>query len=405
MVKKTVIYIISPRSALSIKPGRKISSIIELWSKKYNLITFFGGDILNSGKSTESIYGNYTGNEKSYRKSKLLEPLIHTVSEIKDIIHNIQSYYFLKKQYSNKNIKLVWERSSRLHFAGLIFAKKYNIPYVLEWKDNLINYKCSLLKPIALYFERYKCNQADIIVVESNILKQMLMCKGISSDKIEIAYNAADSNDFSRDLELGQLYRKSISIPNGMLLIGYLGSYAFYHDSMRLILAVEILKKRGYENKIKFLLVGNGKDYKKCLFSAKEKDLLNNILLIKDAVRKEDVPRILSAIDISILPGSTDIICPIKVLEYMSAQTATIVPDYPCNREIIDDGVNGLFFKPKDEIDLANKIELLILNPNFISILGVNAKQTVKDKFSWQATWGEVLDVVLEKLTRSSYAN
>jgi len=397
MARKKIIYIISPRSAFSNNPGRKISSIINLWKKKYEIITFFGGDILKKTPLLESSYGNVNTYEKSYRKFILLKPLVHTVSEMKDIIHNVHSYFFLKKQYKNENISLVWERSSRLHFAGLIYAKKYKLPYVLEWKDNLINYKFSFLKPIALYFESYKCKQANYIVVESHVLKNKLSKNGVNLKKIIVAHNASDTLAFVKNDFAGQKYRESLGIDKNIYLIGYLGSYAFYHDTIRLILAIDILKKKGYINKIKFLMVGNGKEYKQCVEVAKEKKLLNNILIMREAVPKEIVPNILSAIDISVLPGSTDIISPIKILEYMASETAVIVPNYQCNKEVVINKINGLLFEPKNEIDLANKIELLIKNPKDIESYGKNARETVIKDFSWENTWGKALENIIGK--------
>ena len=397
MARKKIIYIISPRSAYSSNPGRKIASIIELWKKKYDVITFFGGDLLGNTPPSISNYGNASVYEKSYRKSALLEPLVHTASELKDIVHNIRSYNFLKKQYKDEKIDLVWERSSRLHFAGLLYAKKHKLPYVLEWKDNLVNYKFSFLKPIALYFERYKCEQADKIVVESHVLKDALSKEGIDSNKIIVAHNASDSSVFIRDEKEGAKYRDSLGIDKETILIGYLGSYAFYHDAVRLVLAAKILKERGYENKIKFLMVGNGKEYKECLDAATKTEVLETILIMKEAVPKEEVPKILSAIDISVLPGSTDIISPIKVLEYMASETAVVVPDYSCNREVITNNTDGLLFEPKNEMDLADKIESLLLKPERIKAFGKKAKETVAENFSWESTWGHALDDILQE--------
>jgi glycosyltransferase involved in cell wall biosynthesis len=401
MVRKKIIYIVSPRSAFSSNPGRKISSIIELWKKKYEVIVFFGGDILGVTPPVISNYGNASTYEKSYRKSVILEPLVHTISEFKDIIHNIKSYRFLNEKYGNEKINLIWERSSRLHFSGLLFAKKHKIPYILEWKDNLINYKFSFFKPAALYFERYKCNQADKIVVESQVLKGMLVKQGFLAGKIDVAYNASDGVEFNLNLKDRGFYRRNLKVSDDVILIGYLGSYAFYHDTVRLILAAEILKGRGYENKIKFILVGNGKEYQDCLAKAKEKKLLNNILLMKQSVPKEEVPKILSAIDISILPGSTDIICPIKILEYMATETAVILPNYRCNKEVVTDNKDGLFFEPKNERDLADKIELLLLKPELIHLFSNQARNTVVNKFSWEKTWGRVLDKYIENFNTS----
>ena len=133
----------------------------------------------------------------------------------------------------------------------------------------------------------------------------------------------------------------------------------------------------------------------------KSKKLLNNILLMKQSVPKEEVPKILSAIDISILPGSTDIICPIKILEYMATETAVILPNYRCNKEVVTDNKDGLFFEPKNERDLADKIELLLLKPELIHLFSNQARNTVVNKFSWEKTWGRVLDKYIENFNTS----
>jgi glycosyltransferase involved in cell wall biosynthesis len=133
-----------------------------------------------------------------------------------------------------------------------------------------------------------------------------------------------------------------------------------------------------------------------CLLALRRNPSL--IYLAKRLVTVFNVPKILSAIDISILPGSTDIICPIKILEYMAAETAVILPDYPCNREVVTDNKNGLFFEPKNETALADKIELLLLKPELIHLFSNQARNTVVNKFSWEKTWGRVLDKWIENL-------
>src|SRR5690606_28653842 len=99
---------------------------------------------------------------------------------------------------------------------------------------------------------------------------------------------------------------------------------------------------------IKFVLVGNGQDYNLCKSIAERYGILDNGLLMLDGVPKEKVPGILSSIDISVLPGSTDIICPIKIMEYMASETALVAPDYPCNREVVTHEETGLLFTPNN---------------------------------------------------------
>lgn len=400
MARKKLIYIISPRSAYSWNPGRKISSIIALWSKKYALTTFFGGDLINPDVNESVQYGNANIHKKSYNNYKILEPLVHTYSEIKDIVHNIKSYKFLLKKYKAESFNLVWERSSRLHFAGLLYAKKHNLPYVLEWKDNLINYKFSLLKYLALYFEDYKCKKADKIVVESYVLKDMLTNMGYDSKKILVAHNAADSKVFSRDENEGKNYRQKVNIDPSSIVVGYLGSYAFYHNALLLIKAAKIVKERNLKVPIVFLMVGDGLDYQKCKDYAEQQGITERFLKFEPPVKKEDVPKILSAVDIAVLPGSTKIISPIKILEYMSNGAAIIVPDYQCNNEIVNSD-NGMLFEPDNESDLAENIIKLAQDKDLTLNLAKNGVFSAAEKYNWENTWGATLDSIVEDINNT----
>lgn len=392
-----IIYNISGRNFKEKSLGRKIYEVITCWKRNHNIEVICGGDIGQKEEaSTSTSYGNANHYNQSYRKNKLLEPLVHSVSEIKDIIHDKKMYEAICEKYDNQDIKLVWERSSRLHYAGYRYAKKRGVPFVLEWKDHLIDYKFSLLKPFAQFIENYKNKNADYLVVESNVLREQLAKEGVDKNKILVAYNAVNADEFKPSEEYRTEFRNFLNIDENCTLVGYLGSYAFYHDTKRLILAANIIKKSGVKN-IKILLVGNGKEFKECYELAKELNLLEDMVIFKEGIPKEQVPKVLSALDISILPGSTDIICPIKVFEYMAAQTLCIVPNYDCNKEVIEDGVDGVLFKPFDEKDLADKIVNLHEHPQNLKQMAKNARVHAQQKFTWENTWAKVMNEIVQK--------
>jgi glycosyltransferase involved in cell wall biosynthesis len=114
-----------------------------------------------------------------------------------------------------------------------------------------------------------------------------------------------------------------------------------------------------------------------------------------NGVEKEKVPSILSVIDISVLPGSTDIICPIKIMEYMAAETAVIAPDYNCNREIIIDKINGVLFKPADLKNLIDQILFLLTDDKKRIEIAKQGQDYVRDNLIWEQTWGSVLKNIL----------
>lgn len=142
-------------------------------------------------------------------------------------------------------------------------------------------------------------------------------------------------------------------------------------------------------------MVGQGQEYPKARRIALQRGLLDTILIMKPIVPADKVPSILAALDIAVLPGSTDIICPIKIQEYMASELPTLAPDYSCNREVVDDGKNGMLFTPKNERALAEKISILANDDELRSRLGKEARQEVQRRFTWGKTWGAALECIL----------
>jgi glycosyltransferase involved in cell wall biosynthesis len=396
MKKYKILYNITGRGFHRHSLGRKISEVIGSWKNdKYNVDVVCGGDIDSDYLDNKiSSYGSMDFHQQSFRRNKFLVPFINSYSELKDIFHDKKLLQYLNNNFKNKKIDLVWERNSRLHRSGYLFAKENGIPFVFEWMDNLMQYKFSLFRPYALWIEKFKEKNADYIVVVSEVLKNELIKKGIDKDKIKVVYNGVNPNEFKPSKSFRESYRSSIGISNEVIVVGYLGSFAFYHDTERLIYAAQIVKEQGIEN-IKFLLVGSGKEYQKCYDLAKNLGLIDNTVIFKDGVPKEKVPEVLAAIDISVLPGSTDIICPIKVFEYMAVQTVSLVPDYACNREVISNNSNGVLFTPHDEKNLASKIMDLVQNKEFMESIGKNARKTVMEKYTWDKTWERLMDEII----------
>ena len=402
-MKIKVLYVISGRSFYSSKPGRKISSIVKCWRRiGYDVKCIFGGDLYLNADSkehniNENSYGNVDYYNAWYRNYVLLKPFVNTVSEFRDIQHDNKLKRELRFLIEEWKPNLIWERSCRLHISGITQAQEYNIPYVLEWKDHLLDYGLSLLKPYATYVENKKNKLSSNIVIESAVLKRQLAASSLNENKIQIALNAVEKSEFSGKASAdAENIKQTLHISSNKIVIGYMGSYAFYHDVERLVLAAKMLEKENLP--VKFLLVGVGKHYEECLALAKSLNLESEYFSFHEPVSSSQVPSYLNVFDIAVLPGSTDIICPIKIQEYMAAGLPVVLPDYECNREVISEGIEGRFFKPFSEDSLAEVLRYLIENSSARQKMGVAGAALSGENFSWEATWGKALNTVIGKL-------
>ena len=73
---------------------------------------------------------------------------------------------------------------------------------------------------------------------------------------------------------------------------------------------------------------------------------------------------------------------PLKVLEYMALGKTIVAADLPGVRDLIQNGVNGLLFKPGDVNDLCRALEKAIGNQELRSRLGVQARRDA-EKYRW----------------------
>ncbi len=393
-----VLYFSSGRSFSTAAPPRKIPAIVNCWRKQgHNVELVYGGD-LPGGLNGTGAPPRASGERLPwYRRTSLLAPMANTISERRDIEHNCQCIDHLRKVTELQPFDLIWERSSRLHDAGLVVARERGLPYVLEWKDHLIEYRLSLYHGRAVAAENRKNQSSDSLVVESGVLRDQLAADGVDREKIIVAHNAVDPGLFRRDEAVRRATRSKLGIADDEVLAGYLGGYQFYHDTVRLVLAADLLRVQG-QRKIKILMIGNGTEYFETRRVAEKLGLLEyDGFMMKPRIPESEVPGVLAALDVAVLPGSTDIICPIKVQEYMAAELPTVLPDYPANREVVDHGETGLSFRPRDGHALAEALRSLADNQDHCRRMGKRARCVVCERFTWEKTWGAALTSALER--------
>ncbi len=392
-----IFYVCGGRNFTVARLGNKIANVVRSWRELgLDVSHVCGGDVEAGGVVAESAataYGAQAHYAPWYRSHPALAPLRHSLSEWRDMKHDRLMEAELLSLSETARPALICERSARLHKAGLTVARHLKVPYVLEWKDNLVNYGPSLFRAQALRVEAEKERDADWIIVESQVLKDQLVGEGQDPGKILVAHNAVDSARFAHRPDERERFRQSIGVDDDCVLVGYLGSYAWYHDTPLLVEAAAKLRSR-LQDRLRIVLVGAGRDRPACQALVEQRGLSGTVIF-QDPVSPDEVPNVLSGLDVAALPGSTDIICPIKIQEYMAAGLPTVAPDYDCNREVLEDGRFGWLFRPGDATDLADKLARLTEDAAMRRRMGEAARQSVVERFSWEATWSAAMRKIL----------
>lgn len=137
-----------------------------------------------------------------------------------------------------------------------------------------------------------------------------------------------------------------------------------------LIEAIELVKKRGLEIECDF--VGKWFDVDEYTFEAlvQQKDL-SKCVHAHGAQYGSDRDRFYKNADIFVFP-SHDEAFPLVLLEAMQYELPVISTDVAAIPEIVENEITGLVFPKKDIINLANKIETLVDNPDKRKEMGFN---------------------------------
>jgi glycosyltransferase involved in cell wall biosynthesis len=375
MNKSGVIYSASARSFTSNRPIQKMLGVIMGIRKAgVNVIFIGGGDVYPRKYYSASMGGNSVGHSLKNRGW-----LKESISEFIDILHDIIYFFYLLPIFIKKPNAILLERSSRLHISPIILAKLFRRQILLEWKDHLVDYDASLFLKWALFIEDLKIKFSDHVIVESKILQSILQIN-YPATSFYVAFNAVELEEFDEKSLLKSSEKKIDFL--------YAGGYADYHNMLCLVDAVHILTQKKVS--IKLVCVGNGPHR----LEMEEKVASYGLSQYFDFVESKpysELTQIYKQASFGVLPGCTDIICPIKVMEYMGFGLVPIIPDYGCNREILN-GDSAFYFHPNNPESfsevLSRCLDFLNTSKDYIDSISLMNFQTAKDRLNWVSTWG-----------------
>lgn len=299
--------------------------------------------------------------------------------------------------------------SHHVGICGYKVARQFKIPFVYEmrglWEDTRVA-KGELKEDSFRYKynknrETFLAANADRVFVISENLREDLVKRGISFEKITVIPNGVDRHDFSPS------YKNNLRIKHnlqGSVILGYIGSLSKY-ESLDLLL--EVMSHFVNRKKmVKGLIVGYGPEFNNLI-------QLSNKLGIQDNIRftgrisPNAVREYYSLIDIFILTRCSgrevNLVTPLKPFEAMEAGNCLLLSDLPALKEIIEDNVTGLLYKESDKYDLISKCELLIEDDSLRRRLGKAARTWVLENRRWDSVVRKYLPHYNRLLNRKSY--
>jgi len=196
---------------------------------------------------------------------------------------------------------------------------------------------------------------ADKVIAVTNAFKENLIDRGIEKEKIEVITNGSNKELFY-PRKKDKVLLKELGL-EGKFIVGYIGTHGMAHS---LDFIVKSMLEVG-DTTVHFLFIGDGA-MKKMIVNVAYDLALDNITFL-DTVKKEEVPRYLSIVDVSLVPLKKEknfkAVIPSKIFEAAAMGKPTLLGVEGEAQEIIERYHAGLCFEPENKKDLLKKINLI----------------------------------------------
>ena len=319
----------------------------------------------------EEAFGTYAMEDYAVRSAY---SLLRTAMELRpDIIHAASNH--------------------SVGFPAAMVARALNIPFVYEmrglWalsraaKDDA--YRRGDRFRLEMALERQVAHAADHVIAITDGLRAQLIEWGIPKEKISLAPNCVDAEQFTVQPRNEQLERSLML--NGKVVIGYVGSLVKYEGLNLLLEAVAMLPQM-LRNNLAVLVVGDGT--MRSQLEQQAHDLgLSHMVQFTGKVPMEEVNDYYSLIDIAPFPRISAEVCemisPLKPLEAMAMGSVVLASNVRAIAEHVIANKNGLLFEKENAQDLADKLSMLIQHPSMVLELSRAGRSWVENRRSWKS--------------------
>ncbi len=230
------------------------------------------------------------------------------------------------------------------------------------------------------------------LAISKVIRKNLIDTTPLSSEKIVVLHNGVSTDRFNPGNYSGEKLRREFGIGTNEIVIGMTARFTPGKGYEELIKAAKILKKK-FSN-LKYLLVGEasrGEDeyFNKIKKMTRDSGIDDRVIF---AGYRENMPEAFAAMDIFAFPSHSEAFG-IALVEAMSMGLPSVCSRKDGILDICVENETGLFFQPKNEIDLADKLEILIENKDLRKRLSKKARERAVKFFDIELLTKQVIEL------------
>ncbi|HET6823523.1 MAG TPA: glycosyltransferase [Anaerolineales bacterium] len=290
---------------------------------------------------------------------------------------------------------LVHTQLEAANILGNISAKLLRLPsvctiHVMPSLD--VKTKTKLHQKVEWFTLRHFCDR--VIAVSEEARQYHVTISGAPNGQVKTIYNGIDLTTFS-NMDLAQERRQiraELGIPpeaDVLVTVAVLRPPKGIQFLIRAMPAILASHSKAY-----YLIVGSG-SHRDALVEEVSRAGVNERVIF--AGMRKDVPRLLAASDIFVLPTLTEAL-PTVLAEAMAARLPIIASRVGGIPEMIAEGQNGILIEPEDQESLSRVCIRLLKHQEERAAMGAEGWMIVNQKFSIQRQVEQLKDLYVEQL-------
>jgi glycosyltransferase involved in cell wall biosynthesis len=312
-----------------------------------------------------------------------------------------------------------YERLCLGNYAGSMLSQEFRVPHVIEYNGSEISMLKSfsgsryIYEDVYLAAEDLAFDQATIISVVSEPIKEKLVERGVDEAKILVNPNGVDVTAYAPpDAAERASIRAELDFAPSDVIVGFTGTFGGWHGIDVLAEAIPRIAVRAAN--VKFLLIGDG-GLRHLIDRAVQQHGLEARVTRTGRVPQTSGARLLRACDLFVSPHSAHMVdsrffgSPTKIFEYMAMGGAIVASDLEQIGEVLSPALRladlkasstrvsnqrAVLCTPGDIDEFVEAVCLLSERRDLCPPLGANARRAAATDYSWTRHVGRLVEFI-----------
>ncbi len=313
---------------------------------------------------------------------KLVSGLPEPLFELAELAYNaVAGWRILRYLSRHRDVDFIYERYSLFMFVAVLIGRMRGLPVLLEVNDSatVVRVRPLFFQRLAMAVERWAFSRASGLVFVSGAFRDHARSAHRSMAPAIVTPNAANIDKFSFTAEQREAARRKWKLDG--VVCGYLGAFVPWHAIDQFV--YRIAERLSEAPHLQLLLVGDGATFSTVAEFVRARGLADRVVLT-GRVSHDEVPGLLAAMDMAILPSAGDYTSPVKLFEFMACGIAPIAPDFSPIREVLSDDRTGWMFKAGDLDAAVDRVLSHSLDTPSLQRVGAAARDYVARERQWR---------------------